>query len=131
MSITFWRRRDKENQPNYGNDITQGVRYRLVHVLRVCKLNYLILNYLRLIYAQFLTSFLTTIFIFLSTWLITTISDLQPSTAIANQLPGQLVSTQIRTCRPNCFKFIIALIMTSTNIVWIDEWLSDSVPFRS
>ena len=49
--------------------------------------------------------------------------DLQPSTALANQLPGQLVSTQIRTTRPNCFKFIIALIMTSTNIVWIDEWL--------
>ena len=44
-------------------------------------------------------------------------SDLQPSTALANQLPGQLVSTQIRTTRPNCFKFIMALIMTSTNIV--------------
>ena len=37
-------------------------------------------------------------FIFLSTWLlITSTSDLQPNTAIANQLPGQLVSTQIRT----------------------------------
>ena len=42
---------------------------------------------------------------------------LQPSTAITNQLPVQLVSTQIRTTRPNCFEFIIALIMTSTNIV--------------
>ena len=49
--------------------------------------------------------------------IITSSGDLQPSTAIANQLPGQLVSTQIRTTRPNCFKFIIALIMTSTNIV--------------
>ena len=35
-------------------------------------INYLILNYLRLIYAQFLTSFLTAIFIFLSTWLLIT-----------------------------------------------------------
>ena len=58
-------------------------------------------------------------------------SDLQPSAAIANQIPGQLVSTQIRTRGPNCFKFIKALIMTSTNIVWIDERLSDSIPFRS
>ena len=32
----------------------------------------------------------TAIFIFLSTWLLT--SDLQSSTAIVNQLPGQLVS---------------------------------------
>ena len=40
----------------------------------------------------------TTIFIFLSTWLlITSTSDLQPSTVIANQLPGQLVSTEIKT----------------------------------
>ena len=46
---------------------------------------------------------------------------LQPSTALANQLPGQLVSTQIRITKPNYFKFIIALIMTSTNIVYIDE----------
>ena len=29
--------------------------------------------------------------------LITSTSDLQPSTAISNQLPGQLVSTQIKT----------------------------------
>ena len=42
---------------------------------------------------------------------------LQPSTAIVNQLPGRLVSTQIRTRGPNCFKFIIALIMPSRNIV--------------
>ena len=49
--------------------------------------------------------------------IITSSGDLQPSTALANLLPGQLVSTQIRTTRPNCFKFIIALIMTSTNIV--------------
>ena len=49
--------------------------------------------------------------------IITSSGDLQPSTALANQLPAQLVSTQIRTTRPNCFKFIIALIMTSTNIV--------------
>ena len=81
-----------------------------------------------------MTSFLTTIFIFLSTWLLIMIfttqhkdrvlqlgnylqkerrnknnieakiifiifntSDLQPSTAIANRLSGQLVSTQVRT----------------------------------
>ena len=29
--------------------------------------------------------------------IITSTSDLQPSTAIVNQLPGQLVSTEIRT----------------------------------
>ena len=29
--------------------------------------------------------------------IITSTSDLQPSTAIANQLPSQIVSTQIRT----------------------------------
>ena len=63
-------------------------------------------------------SLLTAIFIFLSTWLlITSSSDLQPSTAIVNQLPGQLVYTQITTRGPNCFKFIIALIMPSRNIV--------------
>ena len=44
-------------------------------------------------------------------------SDLQPSTAIANQLPGQLVSIKISTRGPNCFKFIIALIMPSRNII--------------
>ena len=38
-------------------------------------------------------------------FIITSTSDLQPSTAIANQLLGQLVSTQIRTTGPNCFKF--------------------------
>ena len=48
---------------------------------------------------------------------ITSSGDLQPSTAIANQLPGQLVYTQITTRGPNCFKFIIALIMPSRNIV--------------
>ena len=32
------------------------------------------------------------------------------STAIANQLPGQLVYIQIITRGPNCFKFITALI---------------------
>ena len=48
---------------------------------------------------------------------ITSSSDLQPSTAIANQLPGQLVYTQITTRGPNCFKFIIALIMPSRNVV--------------
>ena len=40
-------------------------------------------------------------FILFSTWwliiIITSTSDLQPSTAIAVQLPGQLVSSQIRT----------------------------------
>ena len=49
--------------------------------------------------------------------IITSSGDLQPSTAIANQLPGQLVYTQITTRGPNCFKFIIALIMPSRNIV--------------
>ena len=48
---------------------------------------------------------------------ITSTSDLQPITAIANQLPGQLVYTQVTTRGPNCFKFIIALIMPSSNIV--------------
>ena len=43
--------------------------------------------------------------------------DLPPSTAIANQLPGQLVYTQVTTRGPNCFKFIIALIMPSRNII--------------
>ena len=51
------------------------------------------------------------------TIIITSSGDLQPSTAIANQLPGQLVYTQITTRGPNCFKFIIALIMPSINIV--------------
>ena len=49
--------------------------------------------------------------------IITSSGDLQPSTAIANQLPGQLVYTQITTRGPNCFKFIMALIMPSRNIV--------------
>ena len=49
--------------------------------------------------------------------LLTSSGDLQPSTAIANQLPGQLVYTQITTRGPNCFKFITALIMPSRNIV--------------
>ena len=64
-------------------------------ILNYLRLNYTRLNYLRLIYAQFLTSFSTAIFIFLSTWLliiITSTSDLQPSTAIANQLLGKSVS---------------------------------------
>ena len=64
-------------------------------ILNYLRLNYTRLNYLRLIYAQFLTSLSTAIFIFLSTWLLTSSGDLQPSTAIANQLPGHLVSTQI------------------------------------
>ena len=42
---------------------------------------------------------------------------LQPSTAIASQLPGQLVYTQITTSGPNCFKFTIALIMPSRKII--------------
>ena len=49
--------------------------------------------------------------------IITSSGDLQPSTAIANQLPGQLVYTQITTRGPNCFKFIMALIMPSRNII--------------
>ena len=49
--------------------------------------------------------------------IITSSGDLQPTTAIANQLPGQLVYTQITTRGPNCFKFIMALIMPSRNIV--------------
>ena len=47
------------------------------------------LNYLRLIYTQFLISLLTAIFIFLSTWLLISTSGLQPSTAIAIQLLGK------------------------------------------
>ena len=38
---------------------------------------------------------------------ITSTSDLQPSTVIANQLPGQLASTEIRTIG---IKFIIASV---------------------
>ena len=38
-------------------------------------------------------------------------------TVKVNQLPGQLVYTQITTRGPNCFKFIIALIMPNRNIV--------------
>ena len=49
--------------------------------------------------------------------IITSSGDLQPSTAIANQLPGQLVYTQITTRGPNFFKFIIPLIMPSRNII--------------
>ena len=68
-------------------------------------------------------------FVFINVYYyITSTSDLQPSIAIANQLRGQLVSTQIRSRGPNCFKFIIVLIMASTNIVWIDGWLPDSIP---
>ena len=39
----------KKIHQNHGNDITQGVRYRLVYVFTVHKLrvNYLILNYTR------------------------------------------------------------------------------------
>ena len=72
------------------------LNYTRVNYLRLkyTRFNYLRLNYLRLIDAQFLMSFSTAIFIFLSTWLlITSTSDLQPSMANANQLPGQLVST--------------------------------------
>ena len=57
------------------------------------------------------------IFLLLGYYVITSSSDLQPSTAIANQLPGQLVYTQITTRGPNYFNFIIALIMPSRNIV--------------
>ena len=49
--------------------------------------------------------------------LLSSTSDLQPSTAIANQLPDHLVSTQIRTIRLNCFIFVIALIVPSTKVV--------------
>ena len=57
-----------------------------------------------LIYALFVMKFLTAIFILFSTWLlITSSSDLQPSTAIANQLPDQLVSSQIRSKRVKLF----------------------------
>ena len=49
---------------------------------------------------------------------------MQPSTAIANQQPGHLVSTQIRTIRAYCFKFIIVLIVPSTKIVYINSWVT-------
>ena len=52
--------------------------------------------------------------IFLLLGYVTSTSDLQPITAIAN--PGQLVYTQITTRGPNCFEFIIAFIMPSRNI---------------
>ena len=50
--------------------------------------------------------------------LLSSSGDLQPSTAIANQLPGQLVSTQIRTIWLNYFIFITALIASSTKIAY-------------
>ena len=34
------------------------------------RLNYLVFNYLRLLYAQFLTSLSTAVFIFFSTWVV-------------------------------------------------------------
>ena len=37
------------------------------------------------------------LFFILGYVIITSTSDLQPSTPLANQLPGQLVSTEIRT----------------------------------
>ena len=80
------------------------INYLILNYTRLNYLrpNYTRFNYLRLIYTQFLMSLSTAIFIFLSTWLlITSTSDLQPSIAIANQLPGQLVSTQIRNSRPD------------------------------
>ena len=43
-------------------------------------------------------------------------SDLQPSAAIANQLPDQLITTQIGTIGPS-FKFIIALTVLSMKLV--------------
>ena len=46
----------------------------------------------------------------------TSTSDLQPSTAIATQLPDQLVITQIRTIGCS-FKFIIALTVPSMKLV--------------
>ena len=48
--------------------------------------------------------------------IITSTSNLQPSTAIANQLPGHWVSTQIRTMWLNYFTFSIALIVSNTKI---------------
>ena len=47
------------------------------HVLRICQ--------------RFFTNefFINKIFWAISTWLLTSTSDLQPSTAIVNQLPGQ------------------------------------------
>ena len=44
---------------------------------------------------------------------------LQPSTAIANLLPGQLVSTQIRIIGLSCFKFTIALIVRTQHTLYI------------
>ena len=40
----------------------------------------------------------------------TSTSDPQPSTAIANQLSRQLVSTEIRIIGLKCYKFIMALV---------------------
>ena len=47
-----------------------------------------------------LVIYLWNYFLLLGYAIITSTSDLQPSTAIANQLPGQLVSIQIRTSGP-------------------------------
>ena len=56
-----------------------------------------------------------------------TYNQVQPLRINYLPVPGHWVSTQIRTRMPNCFTFIIELIMPSTNIVQIDEWLSDSI----
>ena len=54
-------------------------------------------------------------------YIITSTSDLQPSTAIVSQLPGHLVSTEIRIIGLNCFNFIMESIVPSTKIVQITE----------
>ena len=56
--------------------------------------------------------------------IITSTSDLQPSTAVANQLPGHLVSTQIRTIGLNCFIFIHSIDSSYPAQRWYKE-LSD------
>ena len=49
--------------------------------------------------------------------LLASTSDLQLSTAIKNELPGQLFSTQIDYIGLHYFKFITALIVSSAKIV--------------
>ena len=57
---------------------------------------------------------------FLTLLLLASISDLQPSTAIANQLPGHLVSKEIINIRLNYFKFIIIVIVPTQRLYKCD-----------
>ena len=87
-----------------------------LYLLNIFIFNVTLLLALMLNGDYFVLRFYICLLLFIIVSIIST-SDLQPSTAIVNQLPGQLVSIQIRIIGQNCFKFIVTLTMTSTNIV--------------